>query len=299
VAFHNLLKVCIAALAVLSTGGMGRREMPPTEVSPTLVAFRSEMIKAFKALYLLPIIVPSGEVVGDVYDPAFWTLEERATRCFPTLRTPDAQAWVLPSVRLGNASEGGFALGLATALNISGASSGQRTAEIQYSDAKVRVVSKGELRRSLSPACKDLSTIVNETVTYPQASVPHVIIGKVVYAKPHVVIGAGSTESARVTAENLRQILSKTPELASLVVSIIDPSVSGHWDDSTTAGVVIEGTTEVPVAFAPAFLPKPVFEHTLGANSANILKGYQWRNFDPAIAESRDLFDILVESSGM
>ncbi len=286
-------------VAVLALGGMGSRlpgSPPDGQVTASLDRYKSDVLAYFKHVGLLPIIVPEGQRVGDIYNPSDnWVLKDRASRCFPKLDLAAAEPSVLPDVILNSVDEAGTALGLAKLLNLSASTDRQQRVVVAYSDVTFTRASQGELRDALDAKCEYLRPIVDETVVPPADVDVKVIIGKVFYARPIVFFATEDAAAAKAQLDSLSKVL---PTAAALALRGLDADASVSLGFGQRHGVLVESKVAVPVAFAPAFLVKPVFDRTLGASSdASVLKGYRWQQFDTSSEEQRMLFEHIVDAS--
>ena len=258
-----------------------------------LAGYRKEMLSHLRPYFLLPIILPSGQTIGDVYSSDFWTLEERAKSCFPTLAASSAEPTSLPVLRPGAASSAGFALGLAdiASLGFNG------RAVILFTNAHVTTTSKGELRRALSDDCAYLAPIIEERTVGKGAPIK-IILGRIVYAEKAVFLGVDTSANPEGDAAALAQRLTALAGHLLETVRVLDAGASATFDARARAGVFAKMKAPVPVAFAPAFLPKVVMDG-FGFNEAGepIPGQLAWRPFDPeAKADDRQLFEALVDA---
>lgn len=289
----------LGLFAAAATGGMGARDATTsgTLLGAAAARYRSEVIGYFKAHALLPVLVPAGQQIGDVYDPEYWVLEERAGRCFPSLTRPAAEPSALPAFSLSTAADVGFALGLGRLLNLSASVDAGQKATVTFSDVRVATASKGELRRALSEECAHLRPIVDETAVPPAQIAVKAVIGAIVYAKPLVFLDAETAAAAQAQTASLRNLIAAAFPAAALAVRGLDANASAGLGFGQRHGVLVETQSAIPVAFAPAFLPKPIFDQTRGGSDAVVLQGYRWQAFDAGSPEQKRLFERIVDAS--
>jgi hypothetical protein len=255
--------------------------------------YRKELLGHLRPYFLLPIMVPSGQTIGDVYSSDFWSLEERAKSCFPTLAASAPEPTTLPVLRPGTTASAGFALGLADVESLGFAG----RAVVVFTDVQAMTTSKGELRRALSSDCAYLAPILEERTVGKETPVK-IIVGRIVYARKAVFFGM-ETANAPADAAVLAQRLTALAGARLAPVRVLDAQASAGFDPRARAGVLAELKTPEPVAFAPAFLPKVVMDG-FGFNEAgDPIPAIAWKPFDPGTeADDRQWFEALVEALG-
>jgi hypothetical protein len=284
----------LAAILLMGIGPREQAAKPGGASAEALASYRRDMLSYFRSHYLLPIIVPEGQSVGDVYSADFWSLEERAKSCFPTLSaTPPAPAPIdLPMLAPSAASSAALAAGLS---DLARQGVAPRTA-LLFADATVTTASKGELRRALSKDCAYLTPILEEQ-TVGKGGPVKIILGRVVHARKSVFFGFDALPEADGSVRALTERL--TAGAANrFKARLLDGRASAAFDARAKSGVLLESREPVPIAFAPAFLPKLVVDG-FGFNEPGAVgsQQFKWDPFDPAAkAEDRQLFDGLVEA---
>jgi hypothetical protein len=274
--------------------GIGPRDQPPkNRPSDIVTGYRKEMLGYFRPYFLLPITVPAGQTVGDVYSSDFWSLEERAKSCFPTLPAGAPEATTLPTLRPIAASTAGLALGLPDVASFGFAG---RTA-VQLANATVITTSKGDLRRSLSKDCDYLGPILEER-TVSRGTPIKIILGRVVYAKKAGFFGIDASANPAGDAAALAQRLTSIGAASIASVRVLDAQASARFDPNARAGVYVETKAPEPVAFAPAFLPKLVMDgFSWQEPNETAPDKFTWQSFDPAAkADDKQLFEALVDA---
>lgn len=292
----RLAGLFVAALLLMGIGPREQASKTGAASGDALAGYRKEMLVYFRSHYLLPIVIPEGQSVGDVYSSDFWTLEERANNCFPALPPGRSEATDLPILQPSAASSAGFAVGVTDVAKSGFAGK----AVVLFTNVSVTTTSKGDLRRSLSKDCAYLTPILEEQVVGKGVPVK-IVLGRVVYAKKAAFFGfdgAGAEQQAKALAQRLSSVASD--RLGS--VRVLDAGASAVFDPGAKAGVLAETRAALPIAFAPAFLPKTVvdgFGFNEGTRGAGGPPQFKWDQFDPAAkTDDRRLFEALVDALG-
>jgi len=225
-----------------------------------LKEYRAIMVAYFRVHGLLPILVSAGQRVGDVYDPdQQWALLSTAADCFPGLAEPAEIPTELVhtvDIRRGHVAA---ALGLGRILSIAGTGKRERTVKLSFTHATIRRVAQMALRKALCAECGYLLPLIEgKTQDYDgKASLPFVV-GTVLHAKRQIFVGADAGAEMKASAQQLGSLSS------ALRVLDLDPTLSAGLGYGGERGLLLQSEASLPVALAPAFLPKLIFDRTQG-----------------------------------
>ena len=124
---------------------------------------------------------------------------------------------------------------------------------IEYIDPYLVEATRNDLRRALDrEKCSYLEPVLNEESV---EDVPPLIVGRVVYAKPRVVIAADAESISKLEADLNKLLLpSQTDDPGVTAAAVLDLKAAIEVKIETDRSVVISSTKVLPVALAPAFI---------------------------------------------
>jgi hypothetical protein len=271
-------RVLLAGAIVLALCGMGSRPTPG--FGDNLTRYQRALISYFRVLNLLPIFVPEGQDVGDVYDSANWTFQDRADKCFPELPTTPPVSSTLPGIIETSRADAIATLGIFDEFGGSVSGALADVASIQFRDVQIKKVAAGDLRDHLSSRCAYLSDLVQDVLVTPGNMLrAPVVIGRVVYGRATVFVGITKQADANLKA-NVDAVVKR---VAHIEGSVIPADVAAKLGFVSENGVFLESSESVPIAFAPAFLAKELSTSVRGSNgeATKHVLGYEWQPFAP------------------
>jgi hypothetical protein len=271
-------RVLLAGAMVLALCGMGSRPSP--ELGNNLTRYQRVLISYFRAFNLLPIFVPEGQDVGDVYDRGDWTFQDRGDKCFPQLPKMPMLPSALPGMLETNRLDAVAALGILDEFGGSVSGALADTASIQFRDVQVRKVAAGDLRDHLSDRCAYLSSLVHDVPVTPGEMLrAPVVIGRVVYGRATVFVGITNQANASFKAD----VDAVVKRVAHVQGSVISADIAAELGFVSKNGIFLESTESVPIAFAPAFLAKELSTSVRGPDGEETkhVLGYEWQPFSP------------------
>lgn len=290
-------------LAPLALTGMGNRPLPPT-VEDDVQRFNRVLLEFFRPHFMLPIAIPAGQAVGDVYEFGTWVLAERARTCFPGLVEPRTGSTSLPAVTRVAASHVGFALGLDRLLDLQGAVGTERAVEMRFRDVRYSEVAKGDLRRTLSTACEQLRPVVEEQRDRIEPGrPPPVVIGRLISGRKQVFVGLRDTGEVAARADALKAALTAAGGGAVAAALPVEVRAAVEGEFGSRRGLVVETVDAVPIAFQPAFIidvyaalkTDRALQSGTGAGGPAAPPAAAWTAFDPGTsADHREIFDSLT-----
>jgi len=270
---------CLCCLLLAASAAAAQpAPQPPQPTAPERSAPLAEQLqKQLEPYRLSPILVPRGEQVGDVYDPATSILLAASQDCFPRL-TPRRVPGQLPGAVTENAS------GLAAALGVSGpvgaeigGEDGSRWRfELSFRDVEASLASVVQLRQGLRRGIAECDALRpylesieaagtrpggRRLAAVPRSGPPPVLLGTVFLARRvlRVSVSSHRTATARLT---LPEALLRMLGAQFRAEAEAGRSRSGDWE--------FIGNEVIPVAFAPAFVPV-VFRNAPGSEAMAIV----------------------------
>ena len=245
----------------------------------------------FKDSGLMPVVLSASISPGDVLSWDSWMVDEAASHCFPNLQIEPPAHIELPQVSFRGSMKASFLVALGEFLNLRAGGDREFTVHINYTDAKLTEVTRGNLRRTLSEECERLEPVLREEPwSNEKNGVPPLIVGKVVTAKQSVFIVASAKISAEIASD-----IAKLVGHATRVINVADPKLSAEFGVNAQAGIIVESQLELPVAVVPAFLFGRFPERRGPGAQEDPRIIYAAREFDPANPEHIELFELTIE----
>ena len=129
---------------------------------PSVHSSIEPIVKYFESLKLVPILVPRGQSVVDVYDISTLSFVYDHTQCFPTLSTT-LLSTELPQLSELSKDSGLLMLGLRFVASAKvNESNSARVVSFTFTDVQVSTVTEDNLHRSYSPQnCPELQKIID------------------------------------------------------------------------------------------------------------------------------------------
>lgn len=241
------------------------------------------LIDYFNDLRLVPIIVPRGQEIGDVFDASTLQFVFAARDCFPGIK-PTIRPSTLPSFESASLEAGFLAVGVPAVANASVTEGIERSTQIGFTDLQVATISEADLKKAFNAAaCPELDAAVNTRAT-TWFGRQLVIIGE-------LYLGHRSLQL------DLRQnvdVKAKIKDLATLFATggiPVDISTSLRADGRSR--VLIRETKVVPLAVRPAFIARPLALQSLGDGGTKPLQTVRWEAFDPDLPSQKELLSTL------
>ena len=225
---------------------------PETQVQKQSSRLYKALVSYLSPLGLVPIVLPSNHMPGDVMNWKNLTFEDRASSCFPTL-VPQKYETTLPIVVTDRSLGGTISQYFATIIRAATSNSGSSSVRIEYIDPYLVEATRNDLHRTLDrEKCSYLEPVLNEESV---EDVPPLIVGRVVYAKIRVII-ASDAKSVSKLATDVNELLlpPQTGNHGKSVPAVLDLRAAIAVKVETDRSVVVSSTKALPVALAPAFI---------------------------------------------
>ena len=252
---HSLLPKktgILVMLLLLPTVSCIALPRPETQVQKQSSRLYKALVSYFSPLGLVPIVLPSNHMPGDVMNWKTLAFEDRADSCFPTL-VPQHHETTLPTVVIDRSLGGTISQNLTKILQAVTGTSGTYSVRIEYIDPYVVETTLNELRSALDRhRCGYLEPLLNEETV---VDVPPLVVGRVVYAKTRIVITADAESiSGLQTDVNKLLLPSQADDPGVTAPAVLDLKAAIKVKVETDHSVLVSSTTALPVALAPAFI---------------------------------------------
>ena len=273
-----LWQTVLAAMSLLVTG--------PMFAQNTLRSTLQPLADYFNDLKLVPIVVPRGQEVGDVFDAATLQFVYSARDCFPGAK-PVTRSSTLPSFENTSFQTAMLAVGIPAIADALVGLGIERATQIGFTDLEVQTITENELRKSFDKAaCPELDAAVNKkTATW--------------FGRQLIVIGELYTGHRSLQLE-LQQTIDVQAKIKDLAVVFatggIPVEISAAVTGNGNAKVIIRETKVFPLAVRPAFIARPLAVQSLGDGAAKSLETVRWEAFDPDLPSQKDLIAGLSKS---
>ena len=225
---------------------------PEAQVRKQAAQLYRALSSYLSTLHLVPIVLPSNHIPGDVINWTNMVFEDRARTCFPDLVT-ERHDTALPSIVVDRANNHRLALVFERMIQAATGISGRYSIRIDYLDPYLLETTRKDLLRALDSAkCSYLEPVLNEENL---KNVPPLVVGRVVYAQMRIVITSDVESSSRLATDVAKLFLrsaSGDPEV--LPPSVLDTKASISVNVEAGRSVVVSSATAFPVALAPAFV---------------------------------------------
>jgi hypothetical protein len=210
----------------------------------------TQLVDYFSTFSWLPILVSKGQKLGDVQAIGDQSLLQRASDCFPNLRTPNVDRPTLPLTMALDTTNAGLALGLDRLLGAKLAASGVEKVTVRFTDVTVETVYLADLVAALSPACESLRpylTTGRRLVLFGKAGQ---VISTVVRAKREFAFQSTAGVDLSVVMNDLKSLLG--PALANAVP--IDAKLEAEMKLASRRGIFASSAAPEIVAFQPTHI---------------------------------------------
>ena len=248
-----------------------------------------QMIEAFRASFLIPILYPGGQRVGAVFNTRTLQFIDDGSSCFPGLVAPSPTPSALPSLKGALTGDLSLALGVnAAGVKLSGGLA--RLTEIEFTDVIVQAVPETALRKAYSSKnCPQLQQIIKSQTQPPdRIQQPLLIVGTLYTARRRLIMRAAEKGEADATISFLKQALSWLPLSA--------PSIGARVSADKELVVSASSQDRMPVALRAAFIPELVSVSVLGPGAEEGKEEWAWVPFEPDVKPSQQRqFNTVVD----
>lgn len=230
---------------------------PEAQVQKQSSRLYKALVSYLSPLGLVPIVLPSNQMPGDVMNWKNLAFEDRASSCFPTL-VPQQHETALPTVVMGGSFGGTISQFFATMLEAVTGSSKSYSVRIEYIDPYLVEATRNDLRRTLDrKRCSYLEPVLQEKIV---EDVQPLIVGRVVYAKPRIVISADAESISKLATDVNKLLLAGQIDDSGVAApAVVDLKAAIELKVEADRSVVISSTKALPVALAPAFVFEALF----------------------------------------
>jgi hypothetical protein len=255
------------------------------------------MTSYFKGSHWIPVVIPRGEQIGNVYNVRNLQFVADGKTCFPQLMLPVPMSTVLPTTATGGNVNGALAAGVkdvATAEAQLGASEG---VNIELFDPEVSAFPAVTLATLYDPQkCRFLQKEIESTL----AGTPfigdtlHVVVGEILFAKRKITANYKNNVSAKAELSNWQRF-----------IRLVGLSASADISTQSDRSVTVTTTKALPVAVRPAFVPDKFPDVRLGLDNQQVPIRFAPLNAEaPAQQQQLDDFvdklrDVLPRSGSL
>jgi hypothetical protein len=233
----------------------------------------------FKGSHWIPIIIPRGEQIGNVYNIQNLQFVADGKTCFPRLTVPAPSASTIPNAAKGKKINGALALG---AKDVAAAEAQLGTSDemsLQFTDPHVISVSALTMANAFdSKKCKFLKSEVEATLSGQSLTgeTANLVLGEILFAKRSLVLSYSDEAKAKAELSNWQRFI----KLIGLTASASVDAQSGRSISVTTSELL-------PVAIRPAFVPDKFPDVRLGYDEQNAAIHWTPLNMDAQTDEQR------------
>lgn len=210
----------------------------------------------FKGSHWIPIIVPRGEQIGNVYDVRNLQFVADGKTCFPKLKLPALSTTTLPEATKGKTINGALALG---AKNVAAAEAALGTSDdmrLQFTDPHVLAVSAVTLANLYDlKKCKFLKSQVEATLSGQPLTgeTSNLVLGEILFAKRSLQMSYTNGAKAKAELSNWQRL-----------IKLIGLSATATVDAQSDRSLSVTTSDLLPVAIRPAFIPDKFPDVRLG-----------------------------------
>jgi len=250
--------------------------------------FRNSLVAYFQPLYLVPVLLPRGQKVGDVYDTQDFRLLSSSSECFPNLKPSGPIPGDLPAVSLDIDTSVAIAVGVPSLASADASLGTSRQVHITYSDVRVSTASIGEISHAYSAAkCPSLSALVHNTYVAAAPDSPPLVLGEVYSAKKTITFALKRSAGGGATFD-LSKFLSRIGMSASV-------TAKGKADAGDSITVV--SNQVLPIAIRPAFVARHFVGSYMGPDAKPVqLPGITWEPFSKTNPSHQEAFTTLISA---
>jgi hypothetical protein len=282
------LLIMLYSAALVASAPMARAQPQANPVGNAQSEVDRAFYGALARLGLIPITVPRGQSVGDVYGPPpLLTLVARSSNCFPSLRVENAPSEI-PSIEFGAKTDIGAVLGIGDGAIQAKLDVNNITRTVMhFSSVRAYRASELDFHSHLDKnSCKFLLPLFSGQVPTDRFDMP-ILVAETFTAIRELEVEVKSGEGGQVSTTGLEKFLAKfgTPF-----------SVSGSAESASTQKIVIRGLDPVVVAIRTAFLPvERITGLSMGAAPPGQIRRelrLQW--FDPELPSEQAAFEDWI-----
>ncbi|MCP3460718.1 hypothetical protein [Bradyrhizobium sp. CCGUVB23] len=244
----------------------------------------------FKGSHWIPIIIPRGEQIGNVYNIRNLQFVADGKTCFPKLKVPAPTASTVPDAAKGKKINGALALGVKDVAAAEAQLGKSDEMSLQFTDPHVLAVSAVTLANSFNSAkCRFLKSQVEATLSGQSLTgeTANLVVGEILFAKRSLVMSYADGAKATAEVSNWQRFI----KLIGLTASASVDAQSGRSISVTTSELL-------PVAIRPAFIPDKFPDVRLGYDKQNTAVRWTPLNMDTQTDQHRvnDLAEKLKDS---
>lgn len=215
--------------------------------SDPLSDFYAALQKAFEKDHLIPVVIPRGETVGDVYNIHNLQFVADGRTCFPNMVLPPRQESALPTLTTSADINGALAAGLTNVATAQAQLGKANAMTMEFTDVSVLSVPALTMVGAFSQsACHFLEPEIQSTQngTPYGGAASYLVVGEVFYAKRNISFTYNDNGKANVELSNWQKFLQLTGLVASASINA-----------NAQSTVVVTTKNSLPVAVRPAFVP--------------------------------------------
>lgn len=208
--------------------------------------YYEKMRQYFAPLHWIPILIPRGEQVGNVYNLENLSFVADRKLCFPKVSLPqESPSGGLPSLIVENNANASLALGIRYVADAKGNLQNASRIEILFTEVKVSSLPALRLANALDvKKCKFLKAEIDAARNENKSAMGDIVIGELLIAK----------KTVRITYNDQAGLSTSVSQLQNLI-RIAGLAASAKAERGKTNIVTVEYGSPLPIAMRPAFLP--------------------------------------------
>lgn len=244
----------------------------------------------FKGSHWIPIIIPRGEQIGNVYNIRNLQFVADGKTCFPKLKMPALSASTIPNATKGKKINAALALG---AKDVAVAEAQLGTSDemsLQFTDPHILAVSAVTLANAFdSKKCRFLRSQVEATLSGQSLTgeTANLVLGEILFAKRSLVLSYADGAKAKAELSNWQRF-----------IKLVGLTASASVDTQSGRSISVITSELLPVAIRPAFIPDKFPDVRLGYDKQNSAIHWTPLNMDSQTDQQRvdDLAEKLKDS---
>lgn len=275
------LTIVAALLACILGAPSGRAQASFRDTLQPLVNY-------FGDLRLIPVIVPRGQAVGDVYDLTTLQLVHDHSECFPTAQPKTLQTELPPFQSLSK--ETAFlSFGVSMLGDARASADIERATQIGFTDLSVSTITEAGLKQSFNKtACPELEAAISErTSSFFQRKL--VVVGEVYVGHRALQLELSTNADVKAKVRDLAAFFSA----GGVSVQVLAGAGAGGRGQ-----IIVKSNQASPIAIRPAFVARPLYDQTMGAdpNKSGSPQFVKWESFDVDLPSQAALLKAMNQS---
>lgn len=252
--------------------------------------YRKALINYFQPFYLVPVLLPRGQKVGDVYDTQDFRLLSSATDCFPGLKPNGPVPSDLPAISLDIATSVAVAVGAPSIASADADLGISRQIHITFDGVQVSTATITAISHAYSHAkCPFLAPLVGFDKPYVATAPgsPPLVLAEV-YSARRTVTFVLERKAAANASFDLAKFLSKLK---------LSTSVTAKASADAGDRITVVSEEVLPIAVRPAFVARHFLSGYMGPDSKPArLPGVTWEPFNTTDPNHQQAFTDIMNN---